>query len=198
MLHITHASLLEFYMNFEGVIDAQRHNQSKRDVECEGYLPELKTPLELEHHAATTNTITIFFEVQKEIIGGYFNCRVIAIRGEGELTMHIFFVFKDVQLVSIPGQYIVPRWTQHPTTMPMIDSGPSLYDQNFGRLSAKSYKKELWREIYACIGLVGNNTYHMSRMAQVLQEMKAELLSNSNGHEQVKGNKSAIETFCGL
>nr|GMD43939.1 protein FAR1-RELATED SEQUENCE 5-like [Ipomoea batatas] len=75
-----------------------------------------------------------------------------------------------------------------------IDSSPCLYNQNSGGggSSPKSNRQELWREIYACVGLGGNNAYRMSRMAQVPQEMKVELLLDSNGHEQVKGNKSAI------
>nr|GLL44675.1 uncharacterized protein LOC109149913 [Ipomoea trifida] len=110
---------------------------------------------------------------------------------KGEITMKYL-------VVSIPAQYIVPRWTQHPTTLPLIDSSPSLYDQNSGVLSAKSHRQELWRAIFGCVGLVGNSTYRMTRMGQVLQEMKAELLSDSNGQEQVMGNKHAIEALCGV
>nr|GMC67044.1 protein FAR1-RELATED SEQUENCE 5-like [Ipomoea batatas] len=33
---------------------------------------------------------------------------------------------------------------------------------------------------------------------KVLKEMKAKLLLDSKGHEQVKGNKSAIEALCGV
>nr|GMD48408.1 protein FAR1-RELATED SEQUENCE 5-like [Ipomoea batatas] len=96
---------------------------------------------------------------------------------------------KSSELVCISGQYIVPHWTKHPTTMSFIDSSPCF---GGGGSSPKSNRQELWREIYACVGLGGNNAYRMSRMAQVPQEMKVELLLDSNGHEQVKGNKSAI------
>ncbi|XP_031106332.1 protein FAR1-RELATED SEQUENCE 5-like [Ipomoea triloba] len=78
-----HASLVEFFIHFEGVIDSQRHKQSKLDAACEGYLHVVKTPLAIERYAAAVYTITIFYDVQAEIVSSCFECRVLSSTVDG-------------------------------------------------------------------------------------------------------------------
>ncbi|XP_031101913.1 protein FAR1-RELATED SEQUENCE 5-like [Ipomoea triloba] len=88
-----HASLVEFFIHFEGAIDSQRHKQAKLDAACEGYLPVVKTPLAIERYAASVYTITIFYDVQAEIVAGCFECRVLS-----------FAVDDDVKRVEVEGE----------------------------------------------------------------------------------------------
>ncbi|XP_019179213.1 PREDICTED: protein FAR1-RELATED SEQUENCE 5-like [Ipomoea nil] len=78
-----HSSLVEFYMQFES---AQRYRQDKLNAECVGYLPEFKTPLALERNIAREFTITIFYELQKEIEAACFYCSVIGVRQDRDST----------------------------------------------------------------------------------------------------------------
>ncbi|XP_019158354.1 PREDICTED: protein FAR1-RELATED SEQUENCE 5-like [Ipomoea nil] len=75
-----HCSLVEFYMQFESVLETQRHTQDKLNAESEGSLPELKTPSAIERHTAQVFTLTIFYELQKAIESTYFYCGVVGIR----------------------------------------------------------------------------------------------------------------------
>ncbi|XP_019173559.1 PREDICTED: protein FAR1-RELATED SEQUENCE 5-like [Ipomoea nil] len=81
-----HSSLVEFYMQFESALGTQRYRQDKLNTECEGYLPEFKTPLALERNIAREFTITIFYELQKEIEAACFYCSVIGVRQDGDNT----------------------------------------------------------------------------------------------------------------
>ncbi|XP_031095102.1 protein FAR1-RELATED SEQUENCE 5-like [Ipomoea triloba] len=80
-----HASLVEFFIHFEGAIDSQRHKQAKLDASCEGYLPVVKTPLAIERYAAVVYTITVFYDVQAEIVAGCFECRVLSAAVDGDV-----------------------------------------------------------------------------------------------------------------
>ncbi|XP_031111910.1 protein FAR1-RELATED SEQUENCE 5-like [Ipomoea triloba] len=80
-----HASLVEFFIHFEGAIGSQRHKQAKLDAACEGYLPVVKTPLVIERYAAAVYTITIFYDVQAEIVVGCFECCVLSFAVDGDV-----------------------------------------------------------------------------------------------------------------
>ncbi|XP_019172922.1 PREDICTED: protein FAR1-RELATED SEQUENCE 5-like [Ipomoea nil] len=80
-----HASLVEFFFHFEGAIDCQRHKQAKLNAACEGHLPVVKTPLAIERYAAAVYTITVFYEVQVEIVAGCFDCSVVSSVVDGVL-----------------------------------------------------------------------------------------------------------------
>ncbi|CAH9062579.1 unnamed protein product [Cuscuta europaea] len=75
-----HFSLVEFYMQFESAMDAQRHSNAKLNADCESYFPTYKTPLAIERYAATVYTLTIFSDVQSEICSACFSCRVTSLR----------------------------------------------------------------------------------------------------------------------
>ncbi|XP_031106248.1 protein FAR1-RELATED SEQUENCE 5-like [Ipomoea triloba] len=62
-----HYNLVEFFMQYNSVINEQRYKQTKLNAECEGSFPETKTPLYMERHAATLYTINMFYEFQIEI-----------------------------------------------------------------------------------------------------------------------------------
>ncbi|XP_019182044.1 PREDICTED: protein FAR1-RELATED SEQUENCE 5-like [Ipomoea nil] len=80
--------LVEFYMQFESVLRTQRYRQDKLNAQCEGYLPEFKTPLALERHIAQLFMITIFYELQKEIEAACFYCSVVGVRQDGNSTYY--------------------------------------------------------------------------------------------------------------
>ncbi|VFQ93389.1 unnamed protein product [Cuscuta campestris] len=62
---------------FESAMDSQRHKNADLNADDEACYPEFKTPLDIEHHAASVYTITIFYEVQMEISEACFSCRVL-------------------------------------------------------------------------------------------------------------------------
>ncbi|XP_031131766.1 protein FAR-RED IMPAIRED RESPONSE 1-like [Ipomoea triloba] len=77
-------TLLEFFTQFESVIETQRHKQSQLIAESEASFPPTKTPLMIEKHAASIYTITMFYDVQTEIHEGCFSCKITNKDHEGD------------------------------------------------------------------------------------------------------------------
>ncbi|VFQ93829.1 unnamed protein product [Cuscuta campestris] len=69
-----HFSLVEFSMQFESAMDAQRHRNAKLNADSESCIPVFKTPLPIERHAAAIYTLSVFYDVQKEICAACFSC----------------------------------------------------------------------------------------------------------------------------
>ncbi|XP_031124283.1 protein FAR1-RELATED SEQUENCE 5-like [Ipomoea triloba] len=86
------SSLVQFYMQFERALDSQRHNHAKLTSDSDGNIPEMKTPLPIEKHASTVYTLSIFYDIQKEICTTCFNCRVLSIREDGGI---LYYEIKD-------------------------------------------------------------------------------------------------------
>ncbi|XP_031101924.1 protein FAR1-RELATED SEQUENCE 5-like [Ipomoea triloba] len=86
------SSLVQFYMQFERALDSQRHNHAKLTRDSEGNIPEMKTPLPIEKHASTVYTLSIFYDIQKEICTACFNCRVLSVREDGDI---LYYEIKD-------------------------------------------------------------------------------------------------------
>ncbi|XP_031108644.1 protein FAR1-RELATED SEQUENCE 5-like [Ipomoea triloba] len=77
-------TLLEFFTQFESVIETQRHKQSQLIAKSEASFPPTKTPLMIEKHATSIYTITMFYDVQTEIHEGCFSCKITNKDHEGD------------------------------------------------------------------------------------------------------------------
>ncbi|XP_019157186.1 PREDICTED: protein FAR1-RELATED SEQUENCE 5-like [Ipomoea nil] len=223
-----HSSLVEFYMQFESVLEMQRYRQAKLNAECEGYLPEFKTPLALERHVAQLFTITIFYEIQKEIEAACFYCYVVGIREDGGgihydikgecntiftvhhepnvqntscscklfqriglVCRHMFLVFRVAELETLPSKYIMKRWCKHLTC-----GECSAETSTSGRPASGAI--QLWAEINACVGLVGNSTEREARMVEVLKGLIMEFANDGGTMDPITGNRAAIQALCGV
>ncbi|XP_019195028.1 PREDICTED: protein FAR1-RELATED SEQUENCE 5-like [Ipomoea nil] len=71
-----HLCLVEFFTRFEGAVRKQRKNNLELTASSFGQKPHFETQLQIERSAATVYTLTIFYEVQKQISAGCFKCRV--------------------------------------------------------------------------------------------------------------------------
>ena len=63
-------------MQFESVIDLQRHGQLQSDNETTSSMPELKTTKELEKHVAEIYTYANFYKFQDEFWAACMDCEV--------------------------------------------------------------------------------------------------------------------------
>ncbi|XP_019155715.1 PREDICTED: protein FAR1-RELATED SEQUENCE 5-like [Ipomoea nil] len=223
-----HSSLVEFYMQYESVIETQRYRQAKLNAECEGYIPEFKTPLALERHVAQLFTITIFYELQKEIEAACFYSRVVGVREDGGSIYYdirgecntIFSVHHDPKGLSASctcklfermglvcrHMFLVFRDAQ-------LGQLPSQYIVTrwckhlacgacSGQLSVANGSTcgatRLWADINTCVGLVGSNTERQARLVDVLKSLTMEFASDGNTGGPIKGNRAAIQALCGV
>ncbi|XP_019184311.1 PREDICTED: protein FAR1-RELATED SEQUENCE 5-like [Ipomoea nil] len=169
------SSLVQFYIQFESVLETQHHNQTKLDTKCEGYLPEFKTPLALERNAAQLFTLAIFYDMQEEIEAACFNCQVVGIREVGG------DIFYDITNDS-PAKYTV-RYTP---------DGCSTF------CSCKMFQRMglICRNMF----LVFKSAQLKQLSAQyiVLKELSVEFASDGSSTGTAKGNSAAIEALCGV
>ncbi|XP_031090997.1 protein FAR1-RELATED SEQUENCE 5-like [Ipomoea triloba] len=230
-----HASLVEFFIHFEGAIDSQRHKQAKFDALCEGYLPVVKTPLAIERYAAAVYTITVFYDVQAEIVAGCFECRALSVVVDGDvkrvevegangvvcvvlfhmvettascscrlfecvglLCRHIFLVFKDACVESIPACYVVSRWTRDAYKRPIYDID-GVHDASIlGGNSIKGAMKEVWNDFYSCVALAGGNSDRVSELSRILKDLKISFVDADSSMGSSVGKTGVIRSFGGV
>ncbi|XP_021775574.1 protein FAR1-RELATED SEQUENCE 5-like [Chenopodium quinoa] len=70
-----HVTCVEFFVRYETVLDAQRHEQDEL-YKLNKLEPQLVTNLHLEKHAADIYTRAIFYDFQEECQGACFSCGV--------------------------------------------------------------------------------------------------------------------------
>ncbi|KAL3633264.1 hypothetical protein CASFOL_022791 [Castilleja foliolosa] len=78
------SNLVEFFMQYDTALAAQRHAQDQLNSETTISIPTMKTPLPFERHALVMiYTKKIFFEVQDAIADACFTCRILSIFDDG-------------------------------------------------------------------------------------------------------------------
>ncbi|VFQ73603.1 unnamed protein product [Cuscuta campestris] len=87
-------SLVEFFMQFESAMDAKRHRNALLNAETESCTPVFKTPLAIERHAASIYTLTVFYNVQKEICAACFSCSVVHV---DDVEDKVQYTIKDMR-----------------------------------------------------------------------------------------------------
>ncbi|XP_019163433.1 PREDICTED: protein FAR1-RELATED SEQUENCE 5-like [Ipomoea nil] len=205
-----------------------RHKQAKLDAQCEGYLPEFKTPLALERDIAKLFTLAIFYDMQPEIDAACFYCEVVDIRKDGtdiyyditgDSTTTYTVHYKPDGCIAFCSCKMFQRMGLICRHMFLVFKGahleqlPSQYIMDRWRkhLSCGACRgrhpnehvpqtraTEVWSEINTCVGLVGESTARQARMVQVLKELSKEFACDGTNTGTAKGNSAAIAALCGV
>ncbi|GER49602.1 FAR1-related protein, partial [Striga asiatica] len=110
----------------------------------------------------------------------------------GLLCCHVFYVFKDLNLQSIPEKYLVPRWTKYASLKPIFEVHGQIIDQCAMIEERKSIMNQLFSEFYSCIGFVeGNNDF----MTSLLHSLKNQRLIFTSGVDQSSATSSKKKLF---
>ncbi|XP_031108448.1 protein FAR1-RELATED SEQUENCE 5-like [Ipomoea triloba] len=118
----------------------------------------------------------------------------------GLLCKHIFFVFKDRGLESIPSRYLVHRWTKGACLHPIFDIDGIVVDQSAKVENVRLLTNLMWSDIYACVGLADGNIDRLSQIRSVINDQRKLFLQDGsdNGSSVAGGSKqSVINSFCG-
>ncbi|VFQ84202.1 unnamed protein product [Cuscuta campestris] len=176
-------SLVELLMQFESAMDSQRHKNADLNADDEACYPEFKTPLDIEHHAASVYTITIFYEVQMEISAACFSCRVL----------HV----DELDGQQIPDMYITSRWCKTRFIKPMYD----VPDADFEALSAVEEKKialnRLWSDLYYCVSAVEQKPDLLGGFSKIIRQQK-DILEAALRSGVVNTQNSIFECYYGV
>ncbi|XP_019176283.1 PREDICTED: protein FAR1-RELATED SEQUENCE 5-like [Ipomoea nil] len=119
----------------------------------------------------------------------------------GLLCRHIFLVFKDCGLESIPSRYLVDRWTKGACLKPIFDIDDTVVDQSSKVENVRVLTNILWSDIYACVGLTDGNIERLSQLRRVICEQRQLFLQDGseNGSGVAGGSKqSVINSVCGV
>ncbi|GER45737.1 FAR1-related protein [Striga asiatica] len=109
-----YANLLEFFMHFDSALDAQRHAQDQLNMGNDVVVGEKNSVYEIDD--GLTGISKVVYERNENTT----TCTCKKFTRIGRLCSHIFFVFKDLKLESIPEKYIVSRWTKHASLKPIF------------------------------------------------------------------------------
>ncbi|XP_031116533.1 protein FAR1-RELATED SEQUENCE 5-like [Ipomoea triloba] len=118
----------------------------------------------------------------------------------GLLCKHIFFVFKDRGLESIPSRYLVHRWTKGACLHPIFDIDGIVVDQSAKVENVRLLTNLMWSDIYACVGFADGNIDRLSQIRSVINDQRKLFLQDGsdNGSSIAVGSKqSVINSFCG-
>ncbi|VFQ77277.1 unnamed protein product [Cuscuta campestris] len=79
-------SLVELLMQFESAMEDQQFKFTRLNSESESGIPVFKTPLKIEKHAASLFTLSVFYDVQKEICASCFSCSIVCIQNSEDAS----------------------------------------------------------------------------------------------------------------
>ncbi|XP_019184054.1 PREDICTED: protein FAR1-RELATED SEQUENCE 5-like [Ipomoea nil] len=90
----------------------------------------------------------------------------------GLLCRHIFCVFKDRGVESIPSRYVVSRWTKGACLKPIFHIDDTIIDQSSKVENVRIFTNLLWSDIYACVGLADGNIERLAQLRRVICEQR--------------------------
>ncbi|XP_019173582.1 PREDICTED: protein FAR1-RELATED SEQUENCE 5-like [Ipomoea nil] len=175
-----HASLSELFNNFEGAIDAQRLAQAKLNAEW------LVTRYEVQDGDEPVRTVS--FDSGNDVI----ECTCNMFSRVGLLCRHIFWVFKDRRVVSIPSRYVVARWTRGACVRQLLGV------QRGGASEVNVTIGEAWTEFFSCVTMASRSVDHVTKLTAALKDFNACLLAENGPSDRSSSSKKQLfESFCG-
>ncbi|XP_019150574.1 PREDICTED: protein FAR1-RELATED SEQUENCE 9-like [Ipomoea nil] len=110
----------------------------------------------------------------------------------GLLCRHIFWVFKDRRVVSIPSRYVIARWTRGACVRQVLGvqrGGDSEVDVAIG---------EAWAEFFSCVTMASRSVEHVTKLNAALKDFNAFLLAENGPTVRASSSKKQLfESFCG-
>ncbi|KAH6835291.1 hypothetical protein C2S53_014997 [Perilla frutescens var. hirtella] len=114
---------------------------------------------------------------------------------DGILCCHIFTLFKDLKLQSIPPKYVVSRWMKSSL---INEAGALLGDWCFLLEENKIVTNQLISEFYACLSVDEGDTANMSLLLQSLRELREGFLSGDIEDDTMSKKSRLFSDFYGL
>ncbi|KAL3646814.1 hypothetical protein CASFOL_009358 [Castilleja foliolosa] len=221
------SNLVQFFMEYENAIEAQRHAQDSLNARNSLSSPDLKTQLRFEKHARDIYTTRIFLETQDEIHNACFKCRILSVENNGisraykvhdgisrefdvvfdgtdnsyvcsckkftrlgMLCSHIFMLFKDLNVDSIPDKYIHNRWTKLATLRASVDFG---MDQNMATVARDDCKlamSQIYSVFYSSVGLIDGNAEKMNSYLESITELRDSISNQDSSSTNVSAKRN--------
>ncbi|XP_031131813.1 protein FAR1-RELATED SEQUENCE 5-like [Ipomoea triloba] len=137
------------------------------------------------------------FSVVHNVVEVIASCGCKMFQRLGLLCRHIFVVFKDLKLDSIPLRYVVKRWTRDASLGRSFDIDGVVVDQWEGVDEKLVLLKSVCLDIQCCISIVQSDMDRLQMFSQIIKEHKDMFLSDPSCCSSVVGKRSIIEEICG-
>ncbi|KAH6820524.1 hypothetical protein C2S53_008797 [Perilla frutescens var. hirtella] len=122
-------------------------------------------------------------------------CSCLKFVRDGILCCHIFTLFKDLKLQSIPGKYVVSRWMKSSL---INEAGALLGDRCFLLEENKIVTNQLIFEFYACLFVAEGDSSKMSVLLKSLRELREGFFSSDIEENTVSKKSRLFSNFYGL
>ncbi|XP_019173492.1 PREDICTED: protein FAR1-RELATED SEQUENCE 5-like [Ipomoea nil] len=110
------------------------------------------------------------------------------------LCRHIFWVFKDRKVVSIPSRYVVSRWTRGACVRQLLGV------QRRGSADVDVAIGEAWAEFFSCMIIASRSVDNVMKLTAYLKDFNANLLAENGPNDPSSSSsskKQLFEVFCG-
>ncbi|KAH6828233.1 hypothetical protein C2S53_003293 [Perilla frutescens var. hirtella] len=122
-------------------------------------------------------------------------CNYLKFVRDGMLCCHIFTLFKDLKLESIPAKYIVPCWMKSSL---INEASALLGDRCFLLEENKIVTNQLISEFYACLSVAKGDIAKMSLLLQSIHELRDGFLSGDIEDDTLSKKSRLFSDFYGL
>ncbi|KAK9666167.1 hypothetical protein RND81_14G165900 [Saponaria officinalis] len=176
-----YGTLVEFWLRYESAMDQQRHTHKRLEMESNNSIPKTITPLNLESHALTVYTHEVFYEIREEIKSSMCGCGIFGdilctcklFERRGLICRHIFWVFSNKLLKTIPEKYILTLWSKNALRGPIYDLNENIIENYDAADESQLEMSKVWSGFYNVISVVAKKEADVLRDLQwVLREFK--------------------------
>lgn len=225
------SNLVEFWMNFNHALEAQRNASSHQNYIDKTILPTMETIMRFEKHAGVLYSTEMFRVVQEEIVSACNNCELLEIlNGETEveykiqdefgqicrvkhdiddetfvcrcklfvrkgiLCRHIFLVFKNRRLKTIPEKYVIGRWRKIDDVTPVHEIQITDCIQFVGASESQQLKNKIMSSMFGWMQVIDGNIEQLTSFLTAVNDA-GECVTGQTTQSIISNKKRAFEKF---
>ncbi|XP_019167884.1 PREDICTED: protein FAR1-RELATED SEQUENCE 5-like [Ipomoea nil] len=102
------------------------------------------------------------------------------------LCRHIFWVFKDRRIVSIPSRYVIARWTRGACVRQLLGV------QRGGALEVDVAIGEAWAEFFSCVTMASRSVDNVTKLNAALKDFNVFLLAENGPSVRASSSKKQL------
>ncbi|KAK1365732.1 hypothetical protein POM88_041293 [Heracleum sosnowskyi] len=199
--HETGDMLVEFYSNFESVMDKQRLHYVEDKKKSE-QIPLADTAMSIEKDASKLYTLEIYYLFKEEIKtpclhttmadmtrDNESSCKVFF--RKGYLCRHAFAVLHQCSVKQILEGFVKPRWSKNAVKRHSFLGSSQVKDicETWDRKKLK--RTRAWFEFHNCMNIAGENEDKLDSVIKGIQSINDALTQSSDNTPVVEGSHRA-------
>ncbi|KAL4567480.1 hypothetical protein LXL04_023065 [Taraxacum kok-saghyz] len=205
--------LIEFLNNFDTAMEAQRCVQRKNDHDSRYTNPDLKCQTRIERDASQLFTMTVFYEIQGEMIASMMKCMSTSVSYNksdgsilcscnryvlhGTLCRHCFYVFRMLAIDEFPKKYVLTRWMKDVVTRMNSDKSANRNKMLGVGDELNSKVRDIYGIVDSCVDLLVSNIEDLSLYKDKQEQLKKDVETNTSVMPPMS-NREVIASYYGV